>query len=394
MKGHRLFIFILAVGVFGILNTEMGVIGLLPYVSAYFGVSISEAGALVSLFALIVAVSGPVMPLLMSRFERKKAMLFVLAVFIAGNVISAVTDSFAILLAARVIPAFFHPVYCALAFSAAAEAVPQEYAPDAVGKVMVGVAAGMVLGVPVSNFLADAVSLQAAFAFFTAVTAAAFFATLFCIPSMPAGPKRTYGEQIGILRRPAVWMSIFAIVFMNGALFGVFTYLAEYLGVVTALSGGAVSLFLFAYGLSNSAGSFLSGQLIRWNEGLTVQAFPWVLLALYALVWLGGATAAVMAVLVVAWGFIGGVNASTQQYILTQAAPEAKEFASGIFLTSANAGTMAASALCGWCIAQWGTAAVLLGGAAFAAVSVVFLRLRSLAFHRPGKEETIAQFFL
>ena len=264
------------------------------------------------------------MPLLMSRFERKKAMLFVLAVFIAGNVISVVTDSFAILLAARVIPAFFHPVYCALAFSAAVEAVPQEYAPDAVGKVMVGVAAGMVLGVPVSNFLADAVSLQAAFAFFTAVTAAAFFATLFCIPSMPAGPKRTYGEQIGILRRPAVWMSIFAIVFMNGALFGVFTYLAEYLGVVTALSGGAVSLFLFVYGLSNSAGSFLSGRLIRWNEGLTVQAFPWVLLALYVLVWLGGAMAAVMAVLVVAWGFIGGVNASTQQYILTQAAPEAR----------------------------------------------------------------------
>lgn len=185
MKGHRLFIFILAVGVFGILNTEMGVIGLLPYVSAYFSVSISEAGALVSLFALIVAVSGPVMPLLMSRFERKKAMLFVLAVFIAGNVISAVTDSFAVLLAARVIPAFFHPVYCALAFSAAAEAVPPKYAPDAVGKVMVGVAAGMVLGVPVSNFLADAVSLQAAFAFFTAVTAAAFAATLFCIPSMP-----------------------------------------------------------------------------------------------------------------------------------------------------------------------------------------------------------------
>ena len=207
MKGHRLFIFILAVGVFGILNTEMGVIGLLPYVSAYFGVSISEAGALVSLFALIVAVSGPVMPLLMSRFERKKAMLFVLAVFIAGNVISAVTDSFAVLLAARVIPAFFHPVYCALAFSAAAEAVPQEYAPDAVGKVMVASLPAWFSRTG-QQLLADAVSLQAAFAFFTAVTAAAFAATLFCIPSMPAGPKRTYGEQIGILRRPAVWMSI------------------------------------------------------------------------------------------------------------------------------------------------------------------------------------------
>lgn len=391
MRGHRLFICILAVGVFGILNTEMGVIGLLPYVSAYFGVSISEAGALVSLFALIVAVSGPIMPLLMSRFERKKTMLFVLAVVIAGNVISAITESFAVLLAARIIPAFFHPVYCALAFSAAAEAVPQEYAPDAVGKVMVGVAAGMVLGVPVSNFLADAVSLQAAFAFFTLVTAAAFAATLFWVPSMPAESKRTYGEQIGILRRPVVWMSVFSIIFMNGALFGVFTYLAEYLGVVTALSGGAVSLFLFAYGVANSIGSFLSGRLIRWNEGLTIQSFPWILLILYALVWLGGATTAVMAVLVVIWGFIGGVNASTQQYILIQTAPEAKEFASGIFLTSANVGTMAASALCGWCIAQWGTAAVLAGGAAFAAVSVVFLWLRAVAFHRSSQSAAAVQ---
>lgn len=391
MRGHRLFICILAVGVFGILNTEMGVIGLLPYVSAYFGVSISEAGALVSLFALIVAVSGPIMPLLMSRFERKKTMLFVLAVFIAGNVISAITEGFAVLLAARIIPAFFHPVYCALAFSAAAEAVPQEYAPDAVGKVMVGVAAGMVLGVPVSNFLADAVSLQAAFAFFTLVTAAAFAATLFWVPSMPAESKRTYGEQIGILRRPVVWMSVFSIIFMNGALFGVFTYLAEYLGVVTALSGGAVSLFLFAYGVANSIGSFLSGRLIRWNEGLTIQSFPWILLILYALVWLGGATTAVMAVLVVIWGFIGGVNASTQQYILIQTAPEAKEFASGIFLTSANVGTMAASALCGWCIAQWGTAAVLAGGAAFAAVSVVFLWLRAVAFHRSSQSAAAVQ---
>ncbi len=391
MKGHRLFIFILAVGVFGILNTEMGVIGLLPYVSEYFGVTISQAGALVSLFALVVAVSGPVMPLLMSRFDRKKTMVFILAVFIAGNGISAVTDNFAVLLAARVIPAFFHPVYCALAFSAAADAVSPEYAPDAVGKVMVGVAAGMVLGVPVSNFLAEMMSLQAAFIFFAAVTAAAFAATILFIPAMPAGTKKSYGEQLGILRRPAVWMTVFSVIFMNGALFGVFSYLAEYLGVVTALSGGAVSLYLFAYGLSNSMGSFLSGRLLMRNDKMTVQAFPWVLMALYALVWLGGSAAAVMAILVVAWGFIGGVNASSQQYILFQAAPEAKEFASGIFLTAANIGTMAAAVLCGWCIDQWGIRAVLTGGEAFAAISVLFLWLRALAFRNEERQTAPAR---
>ena len=59
---------------------------------------------------------------------------------------------FAVLLAARIIPAFFHPVYCSLAFAAAAQEAPAGEGPKAVGKVMIGTAAGMVVGVPVSNF--------------------------------------------------------------------------------------------------------------------------------------------------------------------------------------------------------------------------------------------------
>ena len=53
----RLLIFILAVGVFGILNTEMGVVGIIPQVSERFGVSVPDAGLLVSGFALIVAIA-------------------------------------------------------------------------------------------------------------------------------------------------------------------------------------------------------------------------------------------------------------------------------------------------------------------------------------------------
>ncbi|HSU78794.1 MAG TPA: MFS transporter, partial [Candidatus Angelobacter sp.] len=114
-------IFILTIGVFGILNTEMGVIGILPAISEHFHVSISKAGWLVSLFALVVAVSGPTMPLLFSGMNRKKVMLLVLGVFVLGNTISIFTTNFTILLIARIVPAFFHPIYCSLAFTAAAE---------------------------------------------------------------------------------------------------------------------------------------------------------------------------------------------------------------------------------------------------------------------------------
>ena len=139
---NNLLIFILTIGVFGIINTEMGVLGILPLLAEKFSISIAQAGLLVSLFALAVAAAGPVMPLLFAGIDRKQVMLLVLSVFVLGNLISVFTDNFAVMLLARVVPAIFHPVYCSLAFSVAAASVSPEAAPRAVAKVIVGVSAG------------------------------------------------------------------------------------------------------------------------------------------------------------------------------------------------------------------------------------------------------------
>lgn len=369
MKQLRVFLFILAVGVFGILNTEMGVIGILPAISEAFGVTVSKAGLLVSLFALVVAGAGPTMPLLFSRFNRKYVMLFALAVFVIANLISAFTTSFDVLLAARIIPAFFHPVYCSLAFAAAADAAPPGEGPDAVGKVMIGTAAGMVVGVPVSNFLASAFSLEASLVFSAAVTALAFVATVFWIPSMPVAHAPGYGSQLSVLKKPVVWQALLAVVFMNGSVFGVFSYLADYLGRVTMLDGAMVSALLFVYGIANVIGSYFSGRIIiRWPVS-SVQAFPFVILAIYAVMLFAGHSAILMPALILFWGIAGGVNANMNQYWLTTAAPEAKAFANGLFLTAANIGTMAASMFCGFLIDRAGTASIVWGGMAFAVIS-------------------------
>lgn len=174
----NLMIFILTIGVFSIINTEMGVIGILPLLAERFGVSIPQAGLLISLFALAVAFSGPVMPLLFSGMERKKVMLLVLGLFALGNIAGIYTDNFAVALAARVLPAFLHPVYCSLAFSVAGASVPEKDRLKAVAKVIVGVSAGMVLGVPISSFVAANFSLDAAMAVFAAGNLLAFAATL------------------------------------------------------------------------------------------------------------------------------------------------------------------------------------------------------------------------
>ena len=68
-------ILILTLGVFGILNTEMGIVGILPMIAEQYNVSIATAGWLVSGFALVGAAAGPTMPLLCSKMNRKTLML-------------------------------------------------------------------------------------------------------------------------------------------------------------------------------------------------------------------------------------------------------------------------------------------------------------------------------
>ena len=153
-----LLVFILTVGVFGIINTEMGVVGILPLIAETFDVSVPQAGWTVSIFALVVAASAPVTPLLFLGVNRKKVMLLALGLFTLSNIISMLTTNFTVLLVARILPAFLHPVYVSMAFTVAAASVSKEKAPKAVSRVFVGVSAGMVLGVPVTSFIASEVS--------------------------------------------------------------------------------------------------------------------------------------------------------------------------------------------------------------------------------------------
>ena len=143
--GSGLLVLILTFGVFSILNTEMGVIGMLPLIADTFQVSVPQAGWTVTVFALVIAVCGPITPMLFSRFDRKTVMLSALGVFIISNVVSMFTESFAVLLVSRAVPAIFHPVYVSMAFTVAATSVAKEDAPKAVAKVFIGVSAGMVL---------------------------------------------------------------------------------------------------------------------------------------------------------------------------------------------------------------------------------------------------------
>lgn len=371
-----LLVFILTVGVFGIINTEMGVIGILPLIAETFHVTVPQAGLTVSIFALVVALSASITPLLFSGMNRKTVMLLALGTFTLSNIISMMTSNFTVLLIARALPAFLHPVYVSMAFTLAASSVSKEKAPKAVARVFIGVSAGMVLGVPVTSFIASEVSFTMGMAFFTFVNALVLIATLFFVPSMPVKEKRSYGSQLSVLKKNSIWYSILAVTLINGALFGFFSYMSDYLKTITAVPYNIISILLLIYGLSNIAGNVIAGKQLATNPIRSMIFIPFALLVFYVCLFILGEWLAAMAVIILILGILAGYGQNTMQYMITEAVPEAPDFANGLYLLSANLGTTMGAAVCGAFITAFDTRYSVFGSLLFLLASIVFVVLR------------------
>lgn len=375
-KHRNLLVFILTVGVFGIINTEMGVVGILPLIAETFGVTVPTAGWVVSAFALVVAISGPIMPLLFSGINRKKVMLIALGIFVLSNIVSILTTNFTVILIARIIPAIFHPIYVSMAFSVAATSVSKEQAPKAVSRIFIGVSAGMVLGIPVTSLIASETSFSIAMLFFAIVNAMVFIATIFLIPSIPVKERLSYGTQLSVLKKPIIWNSLIAVTFINGAMFGFFSFMSDFLKNITQLDFKVISMMLFIYGGANIIGNLIAGKLLVKIPSKCIKTIPFAMVVVYVALFLMGEHFLVMGGIILILGILAGIASNNCQYMITHAAPEAPDFANGLFLTSTNLGTAVGTAFCGMFITALDARYAVIGTLIFLIIGIVFVFLR------------------
>lgn len=368
---NPLLILILALGVFAIITTEVGIIGVLPLITQKFNITAAQAGWLVSIFALVVAVSGPFLTLLVSGINRKTILLTAVLLFAISNVVYAYTTRFDMMLIFRILPAIFHPVFFSVALVTGAKLVPPEKSSQAVAKVFTGITAGFAFGVPLTSYLAERFSLEAAFWFGAVVSIIAFIGIWIWLPSMPVQEKMSYGKQIGILRKPALWLNIATVIFIFAAMFSVYSYFAEYLGQVTQMGGSWISVMLLAFGVIMIAGNLVFGQLLHRNIPRTVLLFPVLYMAAYLLVFYAGTYFTPMIIMVFVWGAIHSGGLIVSQTWLTTESHEAPEFGNSLFVSFSNLGITLGTSIGGWFIAQLGIHQVIWSGIIFGLLALV-----------------------
>lgn len=353
---NNFLLWILCFGLFGIISTELGMMGIVPIVAQKFAISIDDAGWSVSVFSLVVVFCAPIAPLLGSKLRPKSLMLISLTIFSLSSLAAIFVDSFWALLIFRAIPAFFLPIYIALALSMATRiSHSKQEALKATARVFAGISAGMVLGVPIASFLGGNYSFGMAMGFFALCTSLAFVATLLFVPNMTNNEAPKITTQLEILKFPLLWVSIFAVICINAGVFGFYSYFSDFLHSITQMSFDFISIVLAVYGGMNMVGNIIAGKALAKNANATIIATLLGMILLYVFIFICAKQELALLIFAVLLGILVGIVNNAVHYVITHPYPQALDFANGLFVSSANIGISTGVALCGLCISLLNT---------------------------------------
>lgn len=114
----------LGVGGFSIGTGEFVIMGLLPEVARDLGVSIPQAGHVISAYALGVVIGAPVLAVLAAGWPRRALLVVLMAMFAVGNLASALAPDYLALNLLRFVAGLPHGTYFGVAALVAAALAP------------------------------------------------------------------------------------------------------------------------------------------------------------------------------------------------------------------------------------------------------------------------------
>ena len=251
----------LGVGGFAIGTGEFVIMGLLPEVARDIGVSIPQAGHVISAYALGVVVGAPLLAVLAAGWHRRALLIALIAVFGLGNFATALAPGYLSLNLLRFLTGLPHGTYFGVAALVAATLAPPGRRARAVGLVMLGLTGATLAGVPIAAWLGQIFGWRAAFVFVGLVAALAIVMLRRAIPDMPAAAGASPMRELGAFKRKQVWLTLGIAAIGFGGMFSVFSYIKPTLTEVTGLAVGGVPVVLALFGLGMVVGNLVGSRL-------------------------------------------------------------------------------------------------------------------------------------
>ena len=369
---------VLTGAIFASVSSEFLPTGLLPEMAAELGVSESQIGLLITVFAGTVVVSTAPLTVLTRRYSRKWLMVLLLGGFALTNVLCAIAPSYEFLMASRVLGGLAHGLFWAVTGPYAALLVPRHQLARAISVTNAGGTLAFILGVPLGTFLGHALGWRLAFAAMAIVVLVFMVFVIVYLPPVRHLVPLATGEIPIPARKdrslPAVVIVCLSVVLVITGHNVFYTYIAPWAIQVGGVDEAAIAGLLFAYGAAGAIGLALGGALgDRFPRGSVNVALGGVTASILLLGAFGTSMVPIVIGMVIWSVFFGGVPALMHSRVLHSASERIRDLAAAWLTTAFNLAIGGGALLGGLLLDGFGIEVLPWFGAAIIAVGLVFV---------------------
>ncbi|WP_077605158.1 MFS transporter [Oceanobacillus sojae] len=249
------------IGTFAIGMTEYAVTGLLTQFAADLDVAVSTTGLLLSVYAISVAICGPLLRILTVKYSPKPLLIALMSIFIISNIVAAAAPSFEILLLSRLLSATMHAPFFGLCMSMAVDISQPHKRTSAIAAVQGGLTIAIMLGVPFGSYIGGMLDWRLVFWFIALMGIINLIGLMIVTPDIKQKEVPKLRNEMAILKNKNVWMLIAVIVFGFSGVFTAYTFTEPMLREIAGFDVTSITIGLFLFGLGAVIGNFVSGSI-------------------------------------------------------------------------------------------------------------------------------------
>ncbi|WP_213816832.1 MFS transporter [Glaciihabitans sp. dw_435] len=252
---------LLASGTFVVGTGGFVIAGVLPGIGESLGVTQSTASLLITVYALVFAVSTPLIAMVTGRVSRTTLMVLGLAVVTAGNILLALAPSFEVAVFARVLAALGAAAFVpAATASAAAIAAPGKQG-RAISLVSSGFTAATALGAPIGTAIGAIGTWHSALWFVVILGAVVVVGVSTLLRRIPLPAPLTARQRFAPLANARVGVTLITVVLLVTGQYSGYTFFGSVQDRATDGNGTILAILLFVYGVFATAGNLVAGTL-------------------------------------------------------------------------------------------------------------------------------------
>ena len=350
--------------------------GMLNELSAGLGVSIQQAGWLVTFGAIVMCFGSPLMAWATTHVDRRTLLTGTLAVISLGHIASAIAPNYAVLLTARLALLVVAAVYTPQAASAVGLIVSEKERPGAIAYVFLGWSLAVAIGLPLVTFLAVQFGWQAAYAGIAAVALVAACLNAIGLPSGLRGAPLSIASWIEIARNRQIVLLLLVTILVLSGTFQLFVFIGPLFSILAAAGPQTIGITVAVMGVIGLVGNVITTKMVGRLGAFHMSVMLVSTMVAGTAIWAVGAGFLPAMFLGAAISSVGfAASNSIQQARLSAAAPALSSASIALNTSAIYVGQAAGSAIGGVLIAQG--LAVAVGYAATAltasALIVVFL---------------------